>query len=376
MLGYKSNNDIEKFIKGKIGIKSYSYHQVQIFIKLFISQYNKLGTKLQFFNDDVDVTEKCIQEFANCTKYFTAGGFAKLLTEKNFGKNKDYIDLLSDIYENDLKGTKFEIPLIFVIIEKMKYVPIKIPQYNSKSNKKSEEYLADIKKALNLDNEVDKDIGKPKKSGYKMSLKSILSHESDDYVITNDNFKKMILLVYRIKANIPVIIMGETGCGKTALIKKLNQLLNNGEQTVKIINIHPGITNEDIAGEMKKIDKDAKDLLNNSSKKECKEIWVFFDEINTCLSFSLLTEIFINRTCNGEKISENVRLIGACNPYRKRQGSTEKCGLSRDDDDENELVYLVQPLPQSLLYYVFSFGAINEDDEKKYIYSIIAKLFS
>ena len=54
----------------------------------------------------------------------------------------------------------------------------------------------------------------------------------------------MILLVYRIKANIPVIIMGETGCGKAALIIKLNQLLNNGEITVKIINIHSGITDD------------------------------------------------------------------------------------------------------------------------------------
>ena len=190
----------------------------------------------------------------------------------------------------------------------------------------------------------------------------------------------MILLVYRIKANIPVIIMGETGCGKTALITKLNQLLNNGEITVKIINIHPGIKDEDICQEIKKIDKEARKLLDSNindkkSLKENNEIWVFFDEINTCQSFSLLTEIFINRTYNGEKMSENIRLIGACNPYRKRKALTEKCGLSRDDDNENELVYLVRPLPQSLLYYVFSFGSINEEDEQKYIYSIIEKLF-
>ena len=52
----------------------------------------------------------------------------------------------------------------------------------------------------------------------------------------------MVLLFYRIKANIPVILMGETGCGKTALIIKLNQILNNGKATVEIINIHQGIT--------------------------------------------------------------------------------------------------------------------------------------
>ena len=120
----------------------------------------------------------------------------------------------------------------------------------------------------------------------------------------------MILLVYRIKANIPVIIMGETGCGKTALITKLNQLLSNGEITVKII-INIGITDEDLSKIMKTINNEAKNDINN-------KIWVFFDEINTCLSFSLLTEIFINRTYNGEKMGDNIRLLGACNPYRKK----------------------------------------------------------
>ena len=51
----------------------------------------------------------------------------------------------------------------------------------------------------------------------------------------------MVLLVYRIIADIPVILMEETDCGKTALIKKLSQILNNGEVVVEIINIHPGI---------------------------------------------------------------------------------------------------------------------------------------
>ena len=50
--------------------------------------------------------------------------------------------------------------------------------------------------------------------------------------------KKKIIIIYRIEANIQVILMGETGWEKTALIKKLNQLLNNGEETLEIININ------------------------------------------------------------------------------------------------------------------------------------------
>ena len=98
-------------------------------------------------------------------------------------------------------------------------------------------YLKRLKHMLDLPNDVKKDIDD------KKSLLSILNLESDNYVITDDNYKKMVLLIYRIQANVPVIIMGETGCGKTTLIKKLCQILNNGEKLdkiIKIINIHPG----------------------------------------------------------------------------------------------------------------------------------------
>jgi ABC-type lipoprotein export system ATPase subunit len=44
----------------------------------------------------------------------------------------------------------------------------------------------------------------------------------------------MVLLVYGINENAPVIIMGDTGCGKTALITVLNQIINNGGTTLNI----------------------------------------------------------------------------------------------------------------------------------------------
>ena len=74
-----------------------------------------------------------------------------------------------------------------------------------------------LKEILELENPIEPD-GKG-----LISLLEIVN--KDKYVITRDNFRKMILILYRIIAKIPVIIMGETGCGKTSLIKKLNQLL-------------------------------------------------------------------------------------------------------------------------------------------------------
>jgi len=70
----------------------------------------------------------------------------------------------------------------------------------------SYKYLKRLKDVLHLPNDLEKDIDD------KKSLLSILEKGStSNYVITEDNYKKMILLIYRIKANVPVIIMGETG---------------------------------------------------------------------------------------------------------------------------------------------------------------------
>ena len=365
---------IEKHSKYYIKNQNYSYYQKMIFIKLFISQYSKFKSKIRFVvkNEKGEVikdnTDDCIRDFAKSATYFLDGEFSDLIMgeideEKLKLENKDYIDLLSNAYENDLDGKIFDIPLIFINEEKMVCVSLKIGDIIKNKSNSLKDYLKWMKKMLYIANDVEKE-----ENGLK-SLLSILNYKTDNYVITNDNFTKMILLVYRILADIPVIIMGETGCGKTALIIKLSQLLNNGEIVVEIINIHPGITDEYLCNRMEE--------MNEKAEKQKKELWVFFDEINTCLSLSLLTEIFVNKTFNRKPLNKKIRLIGACNPYRKRKQEIETCGYGREKEEKNnvDLVYLVQPLPQSLLNFLFSFGALNPEDEKKYIYSIIEKLF-
>jgi len=234
----------------------------------------------------------------------------------------------------------------------------------------SYKYLKRLKQILFLENDLEKD------KENKKSLLSILDSDNINYVITEDTYKKMLLLIYIIKADVPVIIMGETGWCKTPLIIKLSQILNNWEKLVEIINIYPGITDEEICKRMKEINEKAKRQEYISKEKNIRiELWVFFDEINTYLSFSLLTEIFINRTFNGEKFEKNIRLIGACSPYRLRKLRAEKCGLTREDGQEDELVYKADQLPQSLLHYVFNFGSIKDENEKN-IKGIIQMIFN
>lgn len=51
----------------------------------------------------------------------------------------------------------------------------------------------------------------------------------ESYELTGDNVKKILAIHMRFRCNIPVIIMGETGCGKTRLIRYLCGLQTEGE---------------------------------------------------------------------------------------------------------------------------------------------------
>ena len=318
-----TNKEIEeKFIKKYLNKSfKYSYYQIMIFIKLFVTHMGFGNKRLIFYEtkknkegkiiEKKDLTEKNIRRFAESIKYFV-GGFQELLmkkiNDKELEKNgKDYIDLLFEEYDKYSKDILFDKLLIFCIRETMKVYALQFPTIKPGEYRKPEYYLLMLKEALNLYNDVEKNLEKNNETF--MSLLDILKYKTDNYIITNDNFKKMVLIIYRIIADIPVILMGETGCGKTLLIKKLSQILNNGKIEIEIINIHSDITDEYICQRMREI--------NEKAKKYEKELWIFFDEINTCKSMSLLTEIFTHKTCNEEKLNDNIRLIGACLPYRR-----------------------------------------------------------
>ena len=363
ILGINSNEKLREFIEEHIG-KRFSYYQIVIYIKLFFSEFAKIKGKLIIYEGRENKTEIFIQEFSKFTTYFTKSAFTKLLMEEYNYNRKDYDEILSKIYNDDLHNMKFDYPFFFINEGKRCFEKLFFSDKNSKEYKSSKDYLKQLKNILEIPNEIERDKGELK------SLISILEEKDFSYVITNDNFKKMILLLYRINANIPVILMGETGCGKTALITKLNQLLNNGETTVHKIIIHPRINDENLCIIMKEKNEIAKKLNN-------KNLWIFFDEVNACSSLSLIEEIFINRTYKGINLNDNIRLIGACNPYRKIKNEEEKNELNLCcGGNDSKLIYHVEKLPLSLLYYVFTFGIINIEDEKEYIFHIIEKLFN
>ena len=62
-------------------------------------------------------------------------------------------------------------------------------------------------------------------------------------VFTLDHFMKLILIYLRVRSNLPIILMGETGVGKTSLVDYLSKVIDAEYMT---LNIHAGITDDEI----------------------------------------------------------------------------------------------------------------------------------
>ena len=391
--------DVDSFVKKNIGIENPSYYQIKQFINSFLSQIS--GDNIQNLNNDTK--EKIIAS----TRHFTKNPYSNLLKENNAANNvnegncqkselteKDILEKLSLIDNDTSKKENIKeldkIPLVFYNTEKSEFFEVSMSEDDYK-NYKRKKYLKDLKKIFNLKNPIENKESKEEKeeeeeeeesensdkiqnenenSSELLSLDDILGK---DYVITVDNFRKMVKIYYRIISNLNLIIMGETGCGKTLLISKIYELLNNGRniQTDNKLNIHGGFTDDDIIKKIKIINENAKKISN---KKKTK-IWVFIDEINSCKSMGLFNEIICNHSCNGETLEPNLIFIGACNPYRKSKSDKKYYGLIHSSKKDNNILYNVNPLSHSLMNFVYYFGSLEKEDEKKYIEAIIEKIF-
>ena len=76
----------------------------------------------------------------------------------------------------------------------------------------------------------------------------------------------MVLILQRIESKIPVILMGETGCGKTSLLKMLSVLLNKGKEKMKTLNIHAGTSEQNIIDFITDVEK--KIIIENEKELE------------------------------------------------------------------------------------------------------------
>ncbi|XP_069825251.1 E3 ubiquitin-protein ligase RNF213 [Dendropsophus ebraccatus] len=211
----------------------------------------------------------------------------------------------------------------------------------------------------------------------------------DTYELTMDNILKILAIKMRFRCGIPVVIMGETGCGKTRLIKFLCHLCKGfvDAENMKLVKVHGGTTAEMIYQKI----LEAQDFACINKADGCDDTVLFFDEANTTEAISSIKEALCDHTVDGEPLHENsgLHIIAACNPYRKHTDEMiqrlESAGLgyrvTADETKERlgsiplrQLVYRVHALPPSMMPLVWDFGQLNNETEKKYIQQIVQRL--
>ncbi|KAL1791655.1 E3 ubiquitin-protein ligase RNF213 isoform X1, partial [Sigmodon hispidus] len=116
----------------------------------------------------------------------------------------------------------------------------------------------------------------------------------ETYELTTDNMLKILAIEMRFRCGIPVIIMGETGCGKTRLIKFLSDLKRGSveAETMKLVKVHGGTTPSMIYSKVRHAESTA--FFNMVQHK--LDTILFFDEANTTEAISCIKEVLCDRT--------------------------------------------------------------------------------
>lgn len=211
----------------------------------------------------------------------------------------------------------------------------------------------------------------------------------ETYELTTDNMLKILAIEMRFRCGIPVVLMGETGCGKTRLIKFLCELRRCGAdaENMKLVKVHGGTTADAIYAKV----REAEALAIRNKQQYQFETILFFDEANTTEAVSSIKEVLCDRTVQGQPLVPNsgLQIIAACNPYRKHTERMiqrlESAGLGyrvkAEETKEKlgsiplrQLVYRVHALPPSMIPLVWDFGQLNNMTEKLYIQQIAQRL--
>ena len=416
-------NELLKKVYDKTGLSNPTFYQQKILISILAIQFKHFLQSLYLDPNLLDkngkkknnpnlylIRAKIIDCFIQLTKHFTKGAYHEFLQKDSIYKSKKLQYEGNKANEKGLKDLSNKQKVSFKNInpslllfnqDGQSLSVVTTIKKNTKNEKELEEYqmFRDLINSSSFNNEKDLndyerindnkcfleelvkilnikkstfDPEELKKKNLEFSTNSskkveFLEKYLDSFVFTADNFAKLILILLRIRARIPVILMGETGCGKTFLVRTMSKLYGSN---LKILNIHAGITENDIISFLEK-----ESLFQDSkNEKDKRQIWVFLDEINTCNAMGLISEIMIKNSAQGRLLNSNLIFIGACNPYREPLKQSNIYGLTIFNQPQGlKLVYTVNLLPHSLLNYVMDFGHLEPEDELKYIESMVTK---
>eukprot|EP00731_Ephydatia_muelleri_P002838 Em0001g2838a len=227
-----------------------------------------------------------------------------------------------------------------------------------------------------------------KKLAIVMGLNMEVTDPDASYALTVDNVLKILAMQMRFRCDIPVILMGESGCGKTRLVQYMCNLAAQSTETtnLKILKVHGGTTEDDIVLCVREAEK----LAMDNSERGLDTV-VFFDEANTTEAIGLIKEIMCDGRMKGSPISTNIKFIAACNPYRRHSddmieklesaglGFYVKCSETQERLGKTplrHLVYRVLELPPSMRSLVYDFGQLDTHTEAEYVIQIVKNRLS
>ncbi|KAL0248380.1 hypothetical protein GEMRC1_003616 [Eukaryota sp. GEM-RC1] len=183
------------------------------------------------------------------------------------------------------------------------------------------------------------------------------------FALTRDCFLKQVLLTIRLKVNLPSILVGSSGIGKTFLIRFLCSLLFynssiDSSELFRIISVNPGTSLNDIEEVINEINIAAERLPSRLDQTTVDKLFpvLFFDECNTSEHLGVISSLITTRRYGHMTIHPSVRILGAMNPVTA------------------DKLYTVYPVPANLIPFTLNFGTLDPADEKEYVEQI-AKSF-
>ena len=259
-------------------------------------------------------------------------------------------------------------------------------------------------------------------TGVRRSTEEAQQLMQGTYCLTPDNLLKILALYVRVRCGLPIALMGECGCGKTMLLRYLCAWL---DVPLRILDVHGGTTEADIlravsdaealaeeewarrqarqaasppresrfsgstltSGPQEPLSRvegaETQDGVSGGAEGPATRgeplVFLFLDEVNTCPHLGLVHELLCRRSVHGRLVRDGLLILTALNPRRKRgardEGDTTP-GLVYSaeqavTDDMADLVYRVHPVSQTLLNFVFDFGALGPHVEQAYIESMV-----
>ena len=283
-----------------------NFYQKHIFINFLSTEFKKFieceyfSTSWIFKRKDIPIyfqnlRRNIVDSFIKNSIYFTYSPFDKIINEENKNikyddeREKNYNDIILDLTNkkestiinyDEIKNSILAFHdegILFSIItnnnEDIISKQLNTYLYNYSQIYNEKENIIKIPIQLEKDGELLDELLKIINNNEKQRkiINSIITEKFSDFIFTRDNYLKMFLLIQRIRSNIPTIIMGETGCGKTYLIRMLSLLYSKNIKNIWTLKFHAGITDDVIIDFINKAINEVQDIEEREISKLYKE---------------------------------------------------------------------------------------------------------